>query len=262
MTAHDDGELYHERLIAMLERVWGDGWLSPGGPAEVARLLDGLDLAGKSVLDIGCGAGGVDVALVANHGAGYVTGVDVEDTVLAHARRTAEKAGLANRIGVAKVAPGPLPFAPASFDVVFSKDSIVHIPDKHALMRDVFRVLKPGGWFAASDWLIGHDREPSPAMKEYIAAEGLDFGMASPARYADAMRTAGFVDIRTESRSAWYRDRAREELAAMKGKLYEEAVAALGREFVDHNIAIWSNMLPVLETGEHCPTHLRARKPA
>lgn len=261
MSGQGDGELYPDRLIAMLERVWGDGWLSPGGPEEVARLLEGLDLAGMSVLDIGCGAGGVDVALVANHGAGYVTGVDVEDTVLAHARRTAEKAGVSHRIGAVKIAPGPLPFAPASFDIVFSKDSIVHIPDKHALMRDVFRVLRPGGWFAASDWLIGHDGKPSDAMKAYIVAEGLDFGMASPARYADAMRQAGFVDIRTTSRNAWYRDKARHELAAMQGPLYDEAAAALGREFVDHNIAIWAAMLPVLATGEHCPTHVRARKP-
>jgi phosphoethanolamine N-methyltransferase len=159
------------------------------------------------------------------------------------------------------VAPGPLPFPPASFEIVFSKDSIVHIPDKHALMRDVFRVLKPGGWFVASDWLIGHDGEPSQLMTDYIASEGLDFGMASPSRYADALRAAGFIDIRTESRNAWYQVKAEEELASMKGPLYAEAVGKLGKAFVDHNIAIWANMLPVLKTGEHCPTHLRARKP-
>ena len=68
----------------MLERVWGEGWLSPGGPAEVAQLLKGMDISGKSVLDIGCGAGGVDLALVGSHGAGFVTGLDVEETVLAH----------------------------------------------------------------------------------------------------------------------------------------------------------------------------------
>jgi phosphoethanolamine N-methyltransferase len=99
-------------------------------------------------------------------------------------------------------------------------------------------------------------------MKAYIASEGLDFGMASPLRYADAMKAAGFENIRTESRNAWYRDRAREELALLKGPLYEEAAQRLGRDFVDHNIEIWSNMLPVLESGEHCPTHLRARKPS
>ncbi|MFZ1679383.1 MAG: methyltransferase domain-containing protein [Rhizobiaceae bacterium] len=255
------GELYSDQLIDMLERVWGAGWLSPGGPEEVARLLEGLPIGGRCVLDIGCGAGGIDVALVQNHGARYVTGIDVEDTVLAHARWTVDKAGLADRIGCLKAAPGPLPFAPESFDVVFSKDSIVHIPDKHALMREVFRVLKPGGWFVASDWLIGHDGLPSPEMAAYIAAEGLDFGMASPSRYRDAMERAGFVDISIASRNAWYAERATEELALMQGPMYGDAVARLGKDFVDHNIGIWSAMLPVLRTGEHCPTHLRGYKP-
>jgi hypothetical protein len=98
-------------------------------------------------------------------------------------------------------------------------------------------------------------------MKAYIASEGLEFGMASPSRYADAMAAAGFEKVETRSRNAWYRDRAREELTLMKGPLYAEAVAKLGRDFVDHNIEIWANMLPVLESGEHCPTHLRGRKP-
>ena len=262
MNVTETAELYHDQMIGMLERVWGDGWLSPGGPAEVARLLEGLDIRGKSVLDIGCGAGGVDTLLVGTHGAAYVTGIDVEDTVLAHARERAGKAGLSTRTGFLKVEPGPLPFPPETFDIVFSKDSIVHIPDKHTLMRDVFRVLKPGGWFVASDWLIGHDHEPSAEMKAYIESEGLDFGMASPMRYADAMASAGFEKVETRSRNAWYRGRAREELTLMKGALYTEAVEKLGQAFVDHNIEIWSNMLPVLESGEHCPTHLRSWKPA
>ena len=261
MGHSEGGELYHGKLIRMLESLWGDGWLSPGGPEEVARLLKDFPLAGKSVLDIGCGAGGVDILLAGTHGAGHVTGIDVEDTVLAHARAKVEAHGLSDRIGLTKVVPGPLPFPPATFDVVFSKDSIVHIPDKYALMREVFRVLKPGGWFIASDWLIGHDGEPSPEMKAYIAAEGLDFGMASPSRYADAMAAAGFTDAVIESRNAWYRQRAREEIAALRGPLYAKAAEALGQHFVDHNIEIWERMVVVLDKGEHCPTHLKARKP-
>lgn len=257
----EDGELYHGKLITMLESLWGDGWLSPGGPDEVAHLLTGFPLAGKSVLDIGCGAGGVDTLLAGIYDAAYVTGIDVEDTVLAHARAKVEREGLTARIGLVKVVPGPLPFPPQSFDAVFSKDSIVHIPDKHALMGEVFRVLKPGGWFIASDWLIGHDGEPSAEMKAYIDAEGLDFGMASPGRYAKAMTVAGFVNITTQSRNDWYRHRAREEVAALRGRLYDKAVAGLGQAFVDHNIAIWERMIVVLDTGEHCPTHLKAQKP-
>lgn len=256
-----DAELYGDRLVRILQAVWGEGFLSPGGEAEIARLVEGLDFTGRSVLDIGCGAGGIDVALVANHGAGYVTGIDVEDGVLGHARALVARRGLGGRIGVVKVAPGPLPFPPGSFDIVFSKDSIVHIPDKQALMTEVFRVLKPGGWFVASDWLIGHDGAPSAEMATYIAAEGLDFGMASPARYDAAMRQAGFGDVRTVSRNGWYREVAVQELARLRGPLGDEMARELGEDFVGHNIEIWERMVPVLQSGEHCPTHLRARKP-
>lgn len=252
---------YPPRMIAMLEAIWGEGFLSPGGREEVARVIGDHDLRGASVLDIGCGAGGIDVALVQVHGAGFVTGIDVEDDVIAHARRLIDRHGLTPRIGLAKVAPGPLPFPPGTFDVVFSKDSIVHIPDKASLMAEVFRVLKPGGWFLASDWLIGHDSAPSPEMAAYVAAEGLDFGMASPTRYRLAMEAAGFVGVETVSRNAWYRVQAREELARLKGAEGEAAARVVGADFVAQNAGIWARMIPVLDAGEHCPTHLRARKP-
>jgi phosphoethanolamine N-methyltransferase len=255
------GELYSGQLIGMLELVWGEGWLSPGGPQEVATAIQGIDFRGKTVLDIGCGVGGIDFLLVETHGALHVTGIDVEDTVLAAARGRAEARKLAEKCGFVKVWPGPLAFPPTSFDIVFSKDAVVHIPDKHALMRDIFRILKPGGWFVASDWLIGHDGDPSPEMKAYIASEGLDFGMASPQRYRSARTAAGFQNIAVTSRNVWYRQTARTELAQLKGPLYREAAARLGKDFVDHNIEIWAKMLVVLDTGEHCPTHLRGQKP-
>lgn len=257
----DGGDLYPPRMIAMLEAVWGEGFLSPGGPDEVARILGDHDLTGCSVLDIGCGAGGIDVALVARHGAAYVCGIDVEDPVLTHARALVSRQGLTDRIGLSKVAPGPLPFPPGTFDVVFSKDSIVHIPDKAALMAEVFRVLKPAGRFLASDWLIGRDGPPSPEMAAYIAAEGLDFGMASPRRYQEAMAAAGFTEVRTVSRNAWYRVQAREELARLKGADGARAAEVVGADFVAKNAGIWERMIPVLDTGEHCPTHLSALKP-
>ncbi|NJM84545.1 MAG: methyltransferase domain-containing protein [Tabrizicola sp.] len=245
----------------MLETLWGAGFLSPGGPAEVQRVIGSQDIRGCSVLDIGCGAGGVDIALVTRHGAGYVTGIDVEDGVLDRARALVREQDLSGRIGLVKVSPGSLPFPPATFDVVFSKDSIVHIRDKHALMAEVFRVLKPGGRFLASDWLIGTEGEPSPAMAAYIAAEGLDFGMATATEYHDAMARAGFAAIAVQSRNAWYRKEARDELGRLRGPLGEKVVDLVGRDFLERNIAIWDRMIPLLDTGEHCPTHLSADKP-
>ena len=57
MTAAND-EHYPQDSILFLEELWGDGFLSPGGPEEVERLLSGMDLAGRTVVDIGSGAPG------------------------------------------------------------------------------------------------------------------------------------------------------------------------------------------------------------
>ena len=61
MSSPAPEDLYNGRLIGMLERVWGEGWLSPGGPGEVGRLLEGIGISGKHGLDIGCGAGCADI---------------------------------------------------------------------------------------------------------------------------------------------------------------------------------------------------------
>ena len=50
---------YDEKIIAFLEDLWGDGFLSPGGAEEVRRVLDGVTISDKSVIDIGCGSGAV-----------------------------------------------------------------------------------------------------------------------------------------------------------------------------------------------------------
>lgn len=184
-------EHYGDNMLNMLQAIWGRGFLSPGGAEEIGRLIGDANLTGASVLDIGSGAGGAAITLIRKHGVGYVTGMDVEDTVITHARALVAEEGLNAKIGFVKAAPGPLPFPPQTFDVAFSKDSLVHIPAKGPLMAEVFRVLRPGGRFIASDWLIGHDGPPSPEMAAYIAAEDLDFGMISPAGFAVAMQDAG-----------------------------------------------------------------------
>jgi 2-polyprenyl-3-methyl-5-hydroxy-6-metoxy-1,4-benzoquinol methylase len=136
--SHDNVH-YGNRIITFLEAMWGEGFLSPGGPDEVARVLDGIDLRGKRVLDIGCGAGGITAMLAYAYGASEVVGIDVEAPVCVAARALAKRKGVAGRVTIRQVTPGPFPFPDNSFDVVFSKDSIVHIADKEVLGSDVFR---------------------------------------------------------------------------------------------------------------------------
>ena len=82
---------------------------------------------------------------------------------------------------------------------------------------DSAQVLEPGGWFAASDWLISHDAPSSPEMARYIELGGLDFAMASPARYEAALKGAGFVNVSLVDRDPWYTELSRREVDFLTG---------------------------------------------
>src|SRR3954470_10776723 len=121
---------YDDVHMRFLELLWGDGYLSPGGPAEVERVLRDVDLAGKRVLDLGCGSGGITLFIPRRFNPGQIVGFDVELPVIEKARPRATDAGLADRAEFTQDPPGRLPFPGESFYVVFSKDAMVHIPDK------------------------------------------------------------------------------------------------------------------------------------
>jgi len=253
---------YDEKLQTLLQLLWGDGFLSPGGPEEVDRLLTGHDISGCTVLDIGAGLGAVDELLITRYGAGFVTGTDVDPALLKQLDARVARAGLTAKIQSVLVEPGPLPFASSSFDVVFSKDSMVQIPDKPAIFAEVLRVLRPRGRFIASDWLRGGSGPYSADMMEYFRLEGIAYNMASPAQSAAALTAAGFVDVRLTDRNDWYLALAKRELASLESDLRPTIIERLGLENADHFVANWRQLVRVLATGELRPNYLAATKPA
>ncbi len=252
-------QAYDDQLVTLLEALWGKGYLSPGGDAETALVLEGMDLEGKHVLDIGCGTGGATLFIAERYGAD-VLGVDVEAGVTAKASAAAAERGLSKSARFEAISPGLLPYGDATFDVVFSKDALIHVADKRAIAAGIFRVLKPGGHFAASDWMLGADGEMSDRLRGYIEAEGLGFGAASPDTYFLAFRAAGFIEVSYRDRTAWYRDRTKEEIVALDGPLRAELEQKVGRDFLEHELDVWRQLAAVLDTGELGPGHWRARK--
>ena len=208
---------YDNGMQALLQLIWGEGYLSPGGAAEVARLLEGSNITGCTVLDIGCGLGAIDVLLVREYQAASVIGIDIDPTLLASMQVRIEQSQMTDRIRGLQVAAGSLPFAEATFDVVFSKDSLVQMPDKPAIFREALRVLRPRGRFIASDWLRGGAAEYSSQMLEFFRLEGIAYNMATLAESAEALRAAGFDEIEIRDRHGWYLELAQRELAAMVG---------------------------------------------
>lgn len=258
MSITDEGQ-YGDKQIRFLETIWGEGFLSPGGTAEIDLVLDGMDCRGLKILDIGCGCGGAVFHLIRNHGADHATGIDIEPLVIDRANALTEQYGLADKAVFETVSPGPLPFDDVSFDMIFSKDAFLHIPDKETLMLDCARVLKPGGLIAASDWMRMDDNPPSPQMADYIKSEGLDMHMCSLNRYQSALEAAGFDDIHLRDRNAWYKNLARQEIEQLKGPLREQVIELVGEEDADHTVEIWEKMAAMLDLGEHRPGHFSAR---
>jgi len=252
---------YSRSFVEALQLVWGEGFLSPGGPREVAALLDGVPVRGRQVLDIGSGLGGIDLLLVEAHGAAEVIGIDVEPLLVDSARALVAGRGLEQRISFRLVEPGPLPFGDESFDLVVSKDAIVHVPDKAALYREVLRVLRAGGRFAASDWLFGPGAEDSAAMKAWLAELPLSFAFITPEEAGAQLERAGFEAVSVIDRSAVIRELNRKEVASLTGPLAQQLAARLGPEMAEGRVKSARGRQLVLESGDLRPSHLKGRKP-
>jgi phosphoethanolamine N-methyltransferase len=253
---------YDEGMQALLQLVWGEGFLSPGGAEEVRRVLDGVDLRGCRVLDIGCGLGAIDVLLAKEHGAAAIVGIDLEPDLVRRARKRFADAGVSDRVEAHVVTPGPLEFPDDSFDVVFSKDSLVQIPDKGYIFAQILRVLRPGGLLVMSDWLRGGEGSYSPELLEFFRLEGITYNMASIEQSRAALMAAGFVDIQIRDRNEWYRSLAMREYASLAGEWHPTIVDRLGEERARHFVTNWRQLLVVLERGELRPAHLKGRKGA
>lgn len=166
--------------------------LGCGNPTALAELAPGED-----VLDLGSG-GGIDVLLSARRVApdGTAYGLDMTDDMLALARRNQEQAGVTNaRFLKGHIEEVPLP--DAAVDVVISNCVINLSPDKDAVLREAFRVLRPGGRFAVSDIVLLRD-----IPGELRAVVGLWTGCISGAlrdsEYVDKLVAAGFADASVE----------------------------------------------------------------
>ena len=115
--------------IAIMEMIYGEGYLSMGGDAEVAAILGADRIDNLQVLDLGCGLGGAAIALVRNHHARRVDAIDIDAAVLERARTLVDQAGLPDQIQLLRFQPGRLPFADHSFDRVFLTAVSCHIED-------------------------------------------------------------------------------------------------------------------------------------
>ena len=261
MSLRNEEPDYDDTHIKFLETLWGEGFLSPGGGNEVDLIIGGVDLNQKKILDFGCGCGGAILHIAEKYSASELMGVDIEASVINRATRLAATKSLERRTKFQLIERDQLPLKKNSFDVVFSKDALIHVPDKKWIFTQIFRVLKPGGCLIAGDWMTWDRGYRTAEMQEYLDAEGLDFHMSSLGSYNLDLIGSGFVSICLQDRQEWYLAKATKELNSLKNDLNNKIVGILGYKEAQRQIEVWEKMIIVLESGEHRPGHFSAIKP-
>ena len=166
--------------------------LGCGNPTALAELK-----AGETVLDLGSG-GGIDVLLSAKRvgPTGKAYGLDMTDEMLALARENRSKAGIDN-VEFVKGEIESIPLPDNSVDVVISNCVINLSADKDRVLREAFRVLRPGGRFAVADVVVTGD-VPDEVRKNVLLWIGCIAGALRDSEYRDKLASAGFERIEIE----------------------------------------------------------------
>jgi len=178
--AAQTGELPPEALLASL---------GCGNPTALAQLNPG-----ETVLDLGSG-GGIDVLLSARRvgPSGKAYGLDMTDEMLALARENQRKAGVQN-VEFLKGEIEKIPLPDNSVDVIISNCVINLSGDKDSVLREAFRVLKPGGRFAVSDVVV-RGEIPAAVRQNMLLWAGCIAGALADDQYFGKLMEAGFADI-------------------------------------------------------------------
>ncbi|MGH9347495.1 MAG: arsenite methyltransferase [Vicinamibacterales bacterium] len=184
--------LYEAGDTATLPKEAVNASLGCGNPTALAELHPG-----ETVLDLGSG-GGIDVLLSARRvgPAGKVYGLDMTDEMLALARENQAKAGLTN-VEFLKGEIERIPLPDRSVDVIISNCVINLSADKQQVLREAFRVLKPGGRFAVSDVVV-RGEVPAAIRKSVELWVGCVAGAMDEQEYIDKLARAGFTEIGVE----------------------------------------------------------------
>lgn len=205
----DNKGQYSRTSILRYEKVFGDHYISTGGAETTDNLCRRLGHSlrpGARVLDVGSGIGGAAFHLATAFGA-KVTGIDLAEEMVAIGLDRAEQLGLADKVNFILGDVLETEF-PDRFDIVWSRDALMHIPDKPRLFSRLYALLSDGGRIVITDYARGK-MPAAPAFEDYIQKTG--YHVVEPERYGQFLRDAGFVDVVVDDATETFVDILRRE---------------------------------------------------
>jgi phosphoethanolamine N-methyltransferase len=205
---------YSKNGVKRYEWIFGEGYLSTGGLETTKQIIPYLELKkGDRVLDVGCGLGGHDFYMAENYGA-VIDAIDLSKNMMSVAlKHFAKKPKIADNIKFRICDVTATEFKNNYYDVIYSRDALLHIKQKPELFRKFFQWLKPGGRLVFTDYCRG-ETNSSEEFERYVKQR--DYTLIKVKEYEELMKSCGFVNVLAED----INDKFEESLNRELKKLY------------------------------------------
>jgi len=194
--AYDNNGQYSRTGILRYEKIFGDGYVSTGGHETTESLCSRIGEAlhpGVHVLDVGSGIGGAAFHLAREYG-GVVTEIDLSPVMIGIAQQRSRQSAPGTSVTFHLADILTMPFE-GKFDVIWSRDALMHIPDKPRLFSRLHDLLDAGGQLVITDYARGTS-QGSPEFEEYVKQTG--YHLTDPASYGKLLEGAGFAHVDVE----------------------------------------------------------------
>lgn len=258
-TSADVGRFY-DQMGPFFAIVWGDSihagyWHGPDDPASFSQAQDQFTdvLIGKlreagigpgqRLLDVGCGTGRPSIRLTQTLGCNVV-GITVSQSQIEQANQRAAAEGVSEQAQFQYGDAMEMPFPDASFDAAWAFESMFHMPDRAQVLREIARVLKPGGMLLIADAIEVAPMDEQQRMILYSAFAVGSF--ISKEQYGQTVREAGLTDVGVLDVSENIRQTTSKTLENMPARK-AELEAIYGPQFMDLMNQSWPLVAQVYE---------------
>ncbi len=236
--------------IALVQEVWGPGFVGPGGEEAILNLVKPLGLSpAMSLLELGARLGGA-ARIMADHFGVWVTGLEADSRLVDAGTELSTMAGLAKKASIKSFDPEHFEAQPKSFDCIFSRDFFFTVEDKDRLLKMIEFALKDRGQLLFTDFVSAAPGRSTPALQEWIAAEPETPHLWTVEDYTKALAALKF-DVRvtediTEDLCKQVTARWASYMAGVdQSALDSEAATALVNE-----VKFWTRRVKVMEAGD------------